>query len=280
MLPLLLFTLLFVGIWLVLRYWGPPVASALLSVSRRIGGRLASVLDERRAGGVARSWGGVAIVALAGVAVTTGSANLFFELAELLREETAVLERVDSAVHSNARLWVTPDATLFFHAMTVLGDPPVLGFVTLAVAVFLFARNHARWAAYLLVTVASGGVLNLLLKEWFSRERPDLSLALRHAGGYSFPSGHSMGAMVVFAAIGWLGVRILPSWPKDAAMTAFVTTVIAAIGTSRLYLGVHWFSDVVGGFAAGLAWVATMTTMFELWHRLPHRRRARRQLPD
>lgn len=273
MLPLALFVLFYLGVWLILRFWGPAARLAVLRVARPLASRLSHLVEEHGAMARVRGTAGIAAVAFVGIVITTAAANVFLELGELLRYETHVLEKIDGMVHSNAQLWISADATLFFRAMTMIGDPPVLAGITIVVVAALFVRGYRLWATYLLVTAGTGALLNLLLKEWFARERPDLSEALRHATGYSFPSGHSMGAMFVFAAIGWLAVRILPSWRRDSVSIALATTLITAVGVSRLYLGVHWFSDVVGGFAAGVAWVATVTTLFELWLWLPRNRR-------
>ena len=272
MIPLLFFLLFFAGLWLVLRYWGPGLREVILPRLMRVWRKMGEAADRNPTAARMREWAGATLIAVLGVAVTAGAAHAFFSLGELLREETTVLESVDGAVYENTRLMVRADSTAFFRAMTLIGDPPVLGAISIVVAVILALRRQGRWAIYLLLTVGTGGLVNWLLKLWFARERPDLEEALRHASGYSFPSGHSMGAMLVFAAIGWLSIRILPKWREGSGMIALVTTIILAIGASRLYLGVHWLSDVVAGFAAGLAWVATITTLYEVWLRLPRRR--------
>ena len=126
-----------------------------------------------------------------------------------------------------------------------------MGGLVLVVVAALLARRRRRWAAYLALTAVGGVLLNQLLKRHFVRPRPDLASAVLGATGYSFPSGHAMSATIVLGALGYLAARSARSWAvKSAAFSAFATLALA-IGVSRLYLGVHWASDVVAGFAAG-----------------------------
>ncbi|HVG24125.1 MAG TPA: phosphatase PAP2 family protein, partial [Thermoanaerobaculia bacterium] len=86
--------------------------------------------------------------------------------------------------------------------------------------------------------------------------------------GYSFPSGHAMGSTIVFGAFAYLAFRILTRWPARAAALSFCATTILAICASRIYLGVHWVSDVGAGIAAGLIWLAAATVAYEAMRRI------------
>lgn len=275
MLPAVVFILLGLGTWLVVRNFGPPVLRLFFRVAAAISGWLGNQFDRHtRAGALVRRegswrrWVPVVLILGVGLGLSMLSIDLFVDIAERLREDTSVVERIDAIVHQRTPMWTSADATLFFRFVTTLGDPPVLIGIVVVLAVWLWRSGHRVWATYLTITCGLGGLLNLLLKSLFERARPDVAQALRDATGYSFPSGHSMGSMVVYAAICWLSVRILPSWRKDSSAVAIAATLILAIGVSRIYLGVHWFSDVVGGFAAGLGWVATSTAGFEAWRQL------------
>ncbi|HEX6177122.1 MAG TPA: phosphatase PAP2 family protein, partial [Thermoanaerobaculia bacterium] len=101
-----------------------------------------------------------------------------------------------------------------------------------------------------------------------ARARPDLAEALRTADGYSFPSGHAMGSTVVFGALAYLILRIQAPWRKRAAGLAAAVTFIAAIAASRVYLGVHWISDIVAGITAGTLWVTIATVAYETFRRI------------
>jgi undecaprenyl-diphosphatase len=91
---------------------------------------------------------------------------------------------------------------------------------------------------------------------------------LRDAHGYSFPSGHAMGSAVCFGALAYLALRAIPRWRYRAAAIAFAFTMILAISASRIYLGVHWISDVGAGIAAGLIWVIAATVAHETMRRI------------
>ncbi len=91
---------------------------------------------------------------------------------------------------------------------------------------------------------------------------------LRLAQGYSFPSGHAMGSTVVLGALSYLAVRTTTRWQWKAAWLALAWTLIAAIALSRVYLGVHWISDVAAGVVAGALWVGVTTLAYETWRRI------------
>jgi len=132
-----------------------------------------------------------------------------------------------------------------------------------------------RWVAYLAVTVVGGGLLNLELKRYFARARPAVAEMLRRAHGYSFPSGHAMGSAVVFAALAYLAYRAAKSWSAAAAAIAAGATLIVSVALSRVYLGVHWVSDVAAGITAGLLWVTSTTVAYETARRIRHLRSLR-----
>jgi len=210
----------------------------------------------------------VLIVLAVGVGAALVAGDAFLDLAELVHDESPELHRVDSETHEWARTAYTDGSTRFFTAMTLIGTPVGMGIVVAVVAALLAMRKRWRWAGYLVFTTTVGGLLNLALKSFFARSRPDLAEALRQASGYSFPSGHAMGSTVVFLALNYLAFRILPRWRWRAAAIAFGLTMIAAIASSRIYLGVHWISDIAAGIAAGVIWVAFTTVAYEAFRRI------------
>ncbi|MFR3450586.1 MAG: phosphatase PAP2 family protein [Collinsella sp.] len=109
------------------------------------------------------------------------------------------------------------------------------------------------------VNLAGSTILNQLLKFAIQRPRPDVSLRLVEIGGFSFPSGHSMAAMAFFGLFIWLTWRYVRDRRARVGLTAFLCVMIAAVGFSRVYLGVHYASDVLGGFCASLIWLAVYT---------------------
>lgn len=222
----------------------------------------------------------VFVLLAAGIAATLLAGDAFEDLAELVRSGSPQLTEIDQRAHVWARYTRTAGSTRFFTTMTIIGTPVGLGILVGIVAIVVVLRGHWRWAAYLALTTGAGALLNLALKTFFARERPDLAVALRHATGYSFPSGHAMGSMIVFGALAYVALRALPRWKWRAAALALAITFILAIASSRIYLGVHWISDVGAGLAAGLTWVTTTTVAYETFRRIRMIRslRAKREL--
>ncbi|HEX2123921.1 MAG TPA: phosphatase PAP2 family protein [Thermoanaerobaculia bacterium] len=252
----LLFLLLFLLLWLFF-YAALPLLDRTLS-------RAAHWTAAFRY----RDYVPVFIVLAIGVVAASAAGDAFEDLAELLHEESPQLREVDTAVHEWARYTRTTGSTRFFTTMTLVGTPVGLGILAGIASIALMAKRRWRWAAYLAFTTCVGGLLNLQLKAFFARQRPELAEALRHASGYSFPSGHAMGAIVVFGALAYLGLRILPKWRWRAAALALCLTLTLAIASSRVYLGVHWISDIAAGLAAGLIWVTTTTVAYETFRRI------------
>ena len=204
----------------------------------------------------------------AGIAASMMAGDAFLDLAESLHEDSPKLHAVDTTFHEWATTTRSPGSTMFFTTLTLIGTPVGLGVLLIVVSIFLAARKRWRWIAYLAITCGVGGLLNLQLKAYFARARPELAEALRSAHGYSFPSGHAMGSTIVFAALAYLSFRILTRWRYRAAAFALSATMFLSISISRIYLGVHWISDVGAGIAAGLLWVVVATVAYETFRRI------------
>jgi membrane-associated phospholipid phosphatase len=210
----------------------------------------------------------VFIVVGLGLIAASVAGDAFMDIAERLQEDSSRLEEIDREVHTWARYARSDGSTSFFTAMTLIGTPVGLGILGLCMAVYLALKKRWRWIAYLVLTSGLGGLLNLQLKSWFARARPELAEALRDAHGYSFPSGHAMGSTVMFGALAYLAFRLIPRWRWRAAALAFAVCMVVAISASRIYLGVHWISDVGAGIAAGVIWFATATVAYETTRRI------------
>ena len=253
---LLTFLLLFLVLWLFFYAFLPLIEKLL--------GRAAHFTAKFRY----RDYLPVLIVLAIGVVATSAAGDAFLDLAERLQEESSTMHEIDREVHIWARTAHTDGSTRFFTLLTIIGTPVGLGVVVTIVAALLAMRRRWRWAAYLIFTTAVGGLLNLQLKAFFARARPDLAEALRHTSGYSFPSGHAMGATVCFGALSYLAFRAIPNWRERAAAVSFSVSMIAAIAASRIYLGVHWISDIGAGIAAGMIWIVTTTVAYEAFRRI------------
>jgi undecaprenyl-diphosphatase len=217
----------------------------------------------------------LAAVAAGGFVAAALVGTAFLELAEMVQERSEALERFDYGAWAVARELRTPGATAFFTAWTLIGTPVGLGILVLSVAAVLLARGRRWLPVFLVATPLGGWALNSLLKAIFARARPDLTLALSASHSYSFPSGHAMMSVAAFGALAYAALRLASEpWMRSAAL-AFASCAAAAVALSRVYLGVHWVSDIVAGAAAGLVWLATTVAVYELRRRLRVIRRGR-----
>lgn len=142
--------------------------------------------------------------------------------------------------------------------ITALGGFATMSLIVLVAVAFLWASRH-RYSAYLLMSaVAGGALLNMLMKRFFDRPRPVVVDAIADVHTTSFPSGHSMTSFIAFAAVGYLVGRLAPESKLRWITWSFAGVLILAVGVSRMYLGVHYPSDVAAGFVAGLTWLAAV----------------------
>jgi membrane-associated phospholipid phosphatase len=259
---------------LFLTLWGAAYASIpwFLRNVRNLAGSLAAWLRRHARFGATvgrlealRSYLPLVLALAIGMVLTIVAADVFLDLASALAAHDASIQRIDAAVYDWFRLHRTPFLNSMFIGITTGGGPVGMSAIVV-VAVILTARQRFRGAAYLAITTIGGTLLSVLLKAHFTRQRPDLNDAILGAHGYSFPSGHAMNGTIVLCAIGYLAARAeKPTWKSKSAAFAALVTLDLAIAASRLYLGVHWSSDVVAGLAAGLLWVTATTTGYELF---------------
>jgi membrane-associated phospholipid phosphatase len=227
-----------------------------------------------------KEWLPVLVIVVAGALLTVWAGDAFLDLAERVHAGTPTLRAIDTGVHDWAVAHRSASDTLFFVVMSTIGAPLGLVVLITIVAIVLAFLRRWRWIAYLAVTYGGGELLDVELKSYFARARPAVAEALRRAQGYSFPSGHAMGSAVAFGALAYLAYRTAKSWSGAAAVLAFGATFVLSVSLSRVYLGVHWISDVAAGVTAGLMWVASTTAAYETVRRIRHLRglRARRRL--
>lgn len=174
--------------------------------------------------------------------VDTGAAHHLHESALRHREWTAVLHLLSD------RVW----------------DPLTLRAAVAVLTVWLLYRGAWRLAAWAAVTAVAGGLVGLLAKSVVERARPALHDPVAHAPGYSFPSGHAMTATTSFAVFMLVLAPLVPRAWRIACWCVAVFSVLG-VGFTRVALGVHWFSDVLGGWLLGLAVVALTAWAFEAW---------------
>jgi undecaprenyl-diphosphatase len=138
--------------------------------------------------------------------------------------------------------------------VTALGGTTVLTLLTLIVAGFLAIDGKRAAAVFVLLATSSGGLLSYALKLGFERPRPDLVAHLVDVRTLSFPSGHAMGSAITFLTLGVLIVRTERKRRVKAYALAVAVGLTLLVGFSRIYLGVHWPTDVLAGWCAGSAW--------------------------
>lgn len=139
--------------------------------------------------------------------------------------------------------------------LTALGSISVLLVSTLAVVGWLMLQRMWLGALLALVAIAGGTALSFALKMLFSQPRPDLLSEPTEVFTSSFPSSHAMASLVTFYTLAWVVGRGLPSAALQRYLLASAIVVSLISGFSRLYLGVHWPSDVLAGWLAGIVWL-------------------------
>lgn len=215
----------------------------------------------------------VLAILIAGALLTAWAGDGFIDLAEQVHAKNGALKKIDTSIHDWATHQRTAGATLFFTAVTIVGSPLGVTVILVIIGIILMIQRRWRWVIYLAVTSCGGGLLDRELKRYFARARPDVAEMLHSAHGYSFPSGHAMGSAVAFGALAYLAFRAIRSWPAKTAVMAFLYSLLAAVAFSRVYLGVHWVSDVLAGVIAGTLWVTTTTVAYETLRRIRGMRR-------
>ena len=189
--------------------------------------------------------------ALAGIALALGA---FGGLAgEVMEGDTQTL---DNAVLAALRGTASPAQTDVAHVLSFMGSELVAALLVVFLGVFLWRKQWGAAGSLLLVT-GGAQLLNNLLKDLFQRTRPAPVMGYIPSQAWSFPSGHAMVAAAFYFFLAYVAWKVLRGWAQVAASGGLLVLVLL-IGWSRLYLGVHYLTDVAAGYAAGAAWAATV----------------------
>jgi len=183
------------------------------------------------------------LVPAAGLAALGAFARIAREVQE--RETTAVDRAVSLLLH---RL-DSPLMDALMLGFTFLGSFPAVAAVVVAAAIWRVRSSDRRSAVALVLVAAVTELLNLALKEFFQRPRPSLFQEIATLHSYSFPSGHAMASAAVYGSVATVLARAYPA--RRRAILLGACTLVLLIGLSRVYLGVHWITDVLAGWAAG-----------------------------
>jgi undecaprenyl-diphosphatase len=205
-----------------------------------------------------------------GFVVLVCGAWAFSEIAEAVGGGSPV-GRADQIVADQIGRHVAPAVVEVFAAITHLGDGAARTVLCIVVALLLLWRGRRGLAWGWVAALAGMGLLNLTLKQIFARARPVHDAAFE-APGYSFPSGHSSGSVVACGMLAYVLLRFLPArWHLPVVLAA--AALAFTVACSRVFMRVHFASDVAAGLAAGLAWLAVCVVSIELTTHYRHRRR-------
>ena len=210
-----------------------------------------------------------------GAIVILSAAWCFTELADEIAEGD--LARLDEGAVAFVQSYANPAVTRVAHIISFLGSVAFLTFASV-VAALVFLRK--RWFDAILglaLTMLGGSALNVLLKQLFQRQRPVFDSPLVNLTSFAFPSGHTMGATLFYMFIAAVVAYAMKSRGVRALAFASALMLIAVIGLTRIYLGAHFVTDVIGAVVAGVAWLAFCWTAVETlrkWRKRQERRAA------
>lgn len=162
----------------------------------------------------------------------------------------------------------SPSVTSAMRVATSFGSTLTVTCIAVALALYLLWRRRLYWLAALVSSVSGGALLNRLLKYAFHRARPHFDNPILTPTGYSFPSGHTMMASVLYGVVAAYLCTHTPDWRWRVLIIVSASVLIALVGVSRIYLGAHYLSDVLGAMAEGLAWLSLcLTVVYTIWQR-------------
>lgn len=160
----------------------------------------------------------------------------------------------------------SPSIVIALRAATELGSSWTAIPIALAFGLFLLWRRRPYWVAAIWLSVFGGMALNKLLKYAFHRPRPYINEPILSLTGYSFPSGHTMTATVLVTVLAAYFVAHTERLATRILVVLSASLLIALVGFSRMYLGAHYLSDVLGALAEGLAWLSLcLTLVYSVW---------------
>jgi undecaprenyl-diphosphatase len=173
--------------------------------------------------------------------------------------EADIATHFEGWVYHEAARHMSPFLTAFMKVITHLGD--AVSVIVLCLATFVVPKLRRTIALPTSTAVISSALINVILKQIFARNRPNI-LRLISETGYSFPSGHSMVSAAFYSMLIFMAFRYIKSGPKRIAVSSLFLILVVLIGISRIYLGVHFAGDVLGGWLFGFA---VSSTVYLIW---------------
>ncbi|MEK6481267.1 phosphatase PAP2 family protein [Catalinimonas sp. 4WD22] len=219
------------------------------------------------------------IISLAvGLILAVLTLNGFIEILEELKDDG--LTGFDDTVAEYVQSYRSSSLTPFFGALTEIGDR--YGYLTLVILLagfFYFRYKNWKFSLQVTVVLALSSLVNLVLKRWINRQRPS-GEHMVEVFTLSFPSGHAMSAMAFYGFLVYLTWRYARHLGLKVALTLLWIFMILGIGISRIYLGVHYPSDIIAGYLGGLCWVAFCIVVFNVLSIMRKRKKARHELAE
>jgi len=175
---------------------------------------------------------------------------------------------IDAAVGNPVHAMRTPLLTAFFYLCTLMANTGTIVFLTTAAVVVLAFRRRFAEAILVFAVVAGGQALGTLAKTLVVRQRPSATQALIPLpGSYAFPSGHALAAVLLYGVLAFLIARAVSTRRARVAVIAAAVVLVGLVGLSRVYLGVHWPTDVLAAWVFGGVWLALCISAYLLWDR-------------
>ena len=201
-----------------------------------------------------------------GAIVFVGAAWLFGGMAEdvITRDR---LVRIDEFISEWFRSHATPRFKVGAQFVSALASTASVSILFVTMSGILLWKRLWYWLSGLVLVVAGGMLLNVLVKNWVDRARPGWADPLMALTDSSFPSGHTMMATIIYGFIAISLMLRIASWQWRALIATVAILLVVLVALSRMYLGAHYLSDVLGAMAAGTAWVALCLTGVETLRR-------------
>ena len=201
-------------------------------------------------------WTVIASILSVGLGMAIGALLLFAWIAEEVPEgDTLGFDNaVRGFVHDHSAAWLTP----VMQGFSFLGSTIFLTLAALAVLFALFRAGHKHSAILFTITMIGATILNFVLKISFVRERPIPYFDTPLPTSYSFPSGHALFSLCFYGSLAWIWAAHPIGDKKKLAAWVVASLLIFFIGLSRVYLGVHYPSDVIAGYLAAFVWVSAV----------------------
>jgi len=197
----------------------------------------------------------------------------FADIAEDMARET-VTRQLDEEISSWFHLHATAIRTRLAFGVTFFGSVSFVAAASVCSAVILGLRKCWYRLLALVLVMGGGSLLNIFLKHFFHRQRPVFENPLLTLSSYGFPSGHTMGSTLLYGVIALIVAHSVRKWRWRAVITCLAILWVALVGVSRIYLGAHYLTDVLGAIAVGLAWLAFSWTGVETLRRWRNRLRS------